>query len=726
MAYTAGVNATWLRPIAIGLLAAFWAEGCSGSEEPAPKPGACSSEPAPTLEAVDAAVTVHLDAPADAATAILKSDLESYLGAAWGVPVSVADGAPQSGPSVWLTTSDAAKSELGVSIDSGYVLRRVDGAAPRWIVYAPDTKNLAYGTYAFLEELGFRFFHPKQELVPQLGKPVLPRALDATRKPAFRVRGLQPHILHPIEWLEPLAEPSPENLADAKLLVDWLVKTGQNHLQWPLLAYEPFSEYAAHVSAIADHAKTRGVRLGAVVQMFGAAALQNNYVLVEDEANWQAELEAGIDELMTVSWDAIVLALGEFVGNDPSEIITWLNHATAYVSDNYPGVEVSVQVHVGNYAGLWVDYQGQETFFYHLAGEADPRLTSSVHTVYLFDLYRDWGTYKHENFFLQREYLFAELGERKVEYFPESAYWIAADVDVPLFLPEFIYARWLDISSLSRDIAAKGLPALDGHIMFSSGHEWNYWLTDYLAAKQLWNPEATFSETLVPFSSAFGACASDVQSAVEGLTNLQNEYLFDQRLIGYVTGEDNTLDVGWLAGYESHPRRKSYKEVAELEPAARTEFLNTVVVPLETMADGIEVLEKKLASRCATADAALEPWCDELVDGFAIDRLRARHSALLYRAVLDSADGGSEHPALLERAVAERTAAKDVVDRRSQGYRFDVSRLVDSYKNRTIYSFGYLRQAHTLCFWIRQEEQAKTWIETGYEATVAGLPTCHD
>jgi hypothetical protein len=66
------------------------------------------------------------------------------------------------------------------------------------------------------------------------------------------------------------------------------------------------------------------------------------------------------------------------------------------------------------------------------------------------------------------------------------------------------------------------------------------------------------------------------------------------------------------------------------------------------------------------------------------------------------------------------------VARREKGYRFDLHRMVDDYKNLTIYPFGYLRTAHNLCFWQRQEQQASTLIDTGYPASIAKLPSCQD
>ena len=40
-------------------------------------------------------------------------------------------------------------------------------------------------------------------------------------------------------------------------------------------------------------------------------------------------------------------------------------------------------------------------------------------------------------------------------------------------------------------------------------------------------------------------------------------------------------------------------------------------------------------------------------------------------------------------------------DQRGFGYRFDLDRETGAYDNPTVYGFGYLRQAHTQCYWSR-------------------------
>jgi hypothetical protein len=365
---------------------------------------------------------------------------------------------------------------------------------------------------------------------------------------------------------------------------------------------------------------------------------------------------------------------------------------------------------------------GQTIFFYHLPKYADLALGSEVHTLSFFDLYRDWATYAHPDFHLQHDLIEEELPTgRKVRYFPESAYWISADNDIPAFLPMFVYARWLDISSLAQDA-----PGLEGHIMFSSGHEWGYWLTDYLAARQLWEPDIDFDALLGHYTAAFGSCAGDLEQSLSHFTSLQNEYLFDQRLAPYLQGEDLFVDLGYLGGLETHPRRVQFEEVLAMAPADRDMFEATVAAPLQAMADAIAPDERAVAARCRGGDADMKPWCDELDDGMKIVELRLEHAALLYRAVLDLARGGSQGDDLVKQAHAVRQEAAAVVAKREAGYRFDLSRLVDHFDNPTIYPFGVLRQAHTLCYWDRREEQVQTLLDTGQAEPVGVAPTCQD
>lgn len=714
-------------------LAAAVAAACSSSgAPPAPAPPVVACDSTAQAGLTDASfaladVGVFVEG-ADARLDPVRADLASYLGTMWGGAVPVAAGAPAGGKrlTLWLSTSDAARAALGTAIASGYAMKRLDaGGATTLLVYAPDAGDLAAGAYALLETLGARFFHPKQELVPQLGAPRVPAALDVWRAPAARRRGLQPHTLHPIEYLWTFMVPGAENLADAKRFVDWLVKTGQNYVQWPLLSTVDWASWTPHAKAILDYAHARGVRVGAVPQVWGGSSLQNNYVLVSDAAKWQEQMAAGLDKLMQLPWDAVELALGEFTGADPQSVIDWLDFAVDHLMTANPALEVNVQNHVGNYPQLWVQYQGQTIFYYHLPRYCDARLGQSVHTLSLFDVYRPWATYAHPSFWLQHDYIGQEIGSRRVTYFPESAYWISADIDVPLFLPEHVYSRWLDIHRLTSELADAGLPGLDGHVTFTSGHEWGYWLTDYLVAKMLWSPGEPLDAFVGHYAGAYGSCAPDVASALSSFIGLQTTYLFDQRLLAYVQGENRTVDLGYDAGLETHPKRVEFEEVLAMSAGDLAAFEANVVAGLEAFDADAGPLEDAIAARCRGADATIAPWCGELRDGVAVVRLRARHAALLYRAVLASARGQDGAP-LVAQASAVTDAAAQIIARREAAYRADVDRVTGTQHNATIYAYGYLRQAHTQCYWRRREEQVTFLLANGAPEGLISLPSCEN
>lgn len=704
--------------LALGLALA----SCSADEAPPPPSIPCASAPESDATEPAASVRVFVD---DAVPDQVRADLRSYLSRLWRTDVPVAPGPEAPG-------GDAIVVSLRPEVASGYAIVRADeGGRKRIVVSAAATGDLVAGAYALLEELGIRFFHPMEELVPAFDGPRFPRTLDVHRSPMVKTRGLQVHLLHPLEYLGTLQLASDEHFEEAKRLVDWLVKTGQNHLQWPLLGSLDWPTFAAHARRIADYAHARGVTVGCSINLSGKASLQRNYVLVRDEAKYDEEIAAGLARAMEVPWDDVELALGEFLASDPERLLAWLDAAVSHLGTIAPEARVSVQNHVGNYPNLYSDFRGvPNTYFYHVPRYADPRLGQTVHTLFWFDLYRPGGMYQHPDFSIQREFILEELAnsQRRIRYFPESAYWIATDIDVPVFLPEFVESRWTDIHGLSADVRARGLRPLDGHVMFSSGHEWGYWLTDYLAAKMLWEPDAPLERFVDHYAAAYGSCAAPVGASLSRFIALQRTYLFEKKLVPYVSGEDNAVDLGALAGYVIREPRKKFDDLVLATEPERAAFEASVLGDLTTMAEEILPLEEDTAARCRGSDAALVPWCLELRDGMRIVRMRLEHTLLLYRAVLAHARGDAGAAATrLREAIAKTDEAKAVIEEREKHYRFDLERLTGAYDNPTIYRFGYLRQAHTQCLWRRQEEQARRIVEENLIGSApTGLPSCLD
>ena len=128
----------------------------------------------------------------------------------------------------------------------------------------------------------------------------------------------------------------------------------------------------------------------------------------------------------------------------------------------------------------------------------DAALIPELHTVMFYDLYEDaGGAYGHDDFAEHRAYLLDRIAAgQPAAYFPESAYWVAFDDSVQLYLPLYVRSRWLDLDRLAADPAAHGKP-LDEHLIFSSGWEWGYWLGDYAALRASYQRPALITTSCI-------------------------------------------------------------------------------------------------------------------------------------------------------------------------------------------------------------------------------------
>jgi len=378
------------------------------------------------------------------------------------------------------------------------------------------------------------------------------------------------------------------------------------------------------------------------------------------------------------------------------------------------GIDVGAQNHVGNYEDLYVPYEGETLYFYHAPGTVDPRLRQSVHTVFFYDLYRDWAMYEHDSFGFQRDYILQELPERKVDYFPESGYWVSADIDVPLFLSEYIRSRHNDISGLVADAQAQGLPPLNGHVLYTSGHEWNYWMIDYLTARMLYAPDAPLSDFVDHIASAYDGCNDAFAALMTDYMDLSTTYLFDKRLAGYVIGEDGHDDIGYAAGIETHPHPVSFGTLRnEYSDEERAEYRRTIVDELYAAHAAFAPLSERAEALCGQVPQSASSFCREFADAAAIMKLRLMFAAKLYDGVLDIIERNDEGDAKLMEAEALIADAEPILASRLDGYRFDPDELVEPFENLTRYPFGLLRQAHTLCLWHRPLEKARLFLARG-------------
>lgn len=552
--------------------------------------------------------------------------------------------------------------------------------------------GIIYGFTHFLEMAGYRFPHPFFTISPhsiELEKAI--KKLIPLRgrrfEPEIPVRGLHLHTLHPIEGLFSFWIPSENGLKEAKAIIKWLMRQRGNYIQWSGLKdiqgdERRYEEWKKHTEGIIKYARKLGIKTGINVQLFSGSSFQNAYLVLS---------RTDAEKILAPSFDHVNLSFGEFIGNEPRTFINSLNNAYRMLKSINPEIEVSATIHVGNFENLWVNYNGESILYYFLVKYADKDIIPFVHTVMYYNLFDDaGGAYNHSDFSLHREFLFEMMREgRPAGYFPETAYWIAFDNSVPLYLPLYILSRWKDLKGIREN------GALHFHILFSSGWEWGYWLNDYASLRFSYNLPATWTE---PVNELLGDIGGD---SIKKLAEIEHTYLIEKRLTPYLSGEDFYVYLGCNTGlFFSQPCRVPFRNVLKMDEAEREDFFRRVLNPLSEMEHHLnEILEITPRGN----DALMR----ELRDGLEITRLRIKFVRLLYSTAI-SHSRGSDFREELKMAEDVLESAKGVVLRRYKGFFYpSPSLLVNPVSNPTIYQFGYLKQAHTLCFWEREMKELK-------------------
>jgi hypothetical protein len=601
--------------------------------------------------------------------------------------------------------------ETDPSLGRGAYRVRKDGNTT--VVTGGDVLGEQFGLADVLESAGFRFVHPQYTAFP-VEHTLKEQWSGQVVAPAMDRNGLHLHTLHPIEAHYDLWEPTDDGLARAEQIVDWLVKNRGTHLQWPLLnsilANPTVAEaWRAHTRAIVDYAHARGVTVGLGMELFDSGNLQQAFDLVSGEYD-QAEVDARLAVVAGLGVDEIELSFGEFFDEEPDAFVATANQVADRIRAALPGVEIATTIHVGGTQR--VTYDGQDQGYYFLAQYIDGTLPRA-HTVMYYDLFEDaGGAYDQQDFSEHRDFVLDRLAAGEpVGYHPESAYWVAFDDSVPQTFPLYVRSRFEDLDQ----IAAAGVPPLKDQVLFSSGWEWGYWLNDAATLRMAHQLGADWGYVVRQIFGGWGPPGRSLAEAVIDLGDLQHDALIDQRLAAYVAGRDAVIDLGDSLGIHSQPDRPQLDEVAGLDPVGRAD-LHTVVAELDDYATGVEALQARIE------DLGVEdPVFDEARDGFAIDALRARFAARVYGSALALAEGGDAESGLVAAEGILEDARDVVANRRAHAWWGGGDRIFrDQDDNDTIYRFGYLGKADTLCYWDRERAELANLVR----GTTESIPPC--
>lgn len=573
-------------------------------------------------------------------------------------------------------------------------------------------QGLANGLYALLQErLGFQFVHAKQTVIPRIQEWPFGADWNWEGAPKFDKRGFHLHTMHPLELTEALHDPSmPGAVAMVQEYILWLARNGQNYFEFSLMedVDDDLPGWVRHASQFTQYAHDRGILCGLDLSIH--MVQQKSYQLVKfppaDLRGFERQVRERLRTLMVAHWDFINLefALAEFVGGLEG-LRNRLRDIVIAEMDGYPGTKLIGRQHVVKPEDEMGGSHGAES----LNIPSDPRMGVLVHTVMCYALTDSSApVYELKDFSHLLNLLREQNQVRETWFYPESAYWVTFDNSIPLLLLPYLDARYRDIQTC----AAMGVP---GHVTFSSGWEWGYWLVDWSIARWSWDHQMSMGSgkrvntphgpyqylaSLFPDSASAGC--------IQEIAALQKVWLIDHNLLRWLCPSNPTDELPSPMNKQFQPR--GIVNLGDLGKLARKQPERLGELPMDSLeAFGNQCLAALAWLQGSTEAQAKAPdLTAEIVDGLRVTAMRAKHSARLMEAVKAWKDSGYERASLkqgLKRAAEERKRALAVVRTQEARYRYPLELLTGVYHSHTSYNFGYLHTVHNLHFWEREERQ---------------------
>jgi len=592
--------------------------------------------------------------------------------------------------------------------DSSYTWKSARTAGVRVVrLTAVSPEGVACGLYGLLQEkLGVRFIHPRQTIIPAYHTWPLPVSFTFSGAPRFAQRGFHIHTLHPVELTEQLNDPTaPNAFEDVAAYLDWLARNGQNVFQFFLLRGINRKEWISHAQRIVAYAHRRGIRCGVEISL---AMLQQQafqaITLLRSYPPYRQQVDETLAWLFQAPWDFVTLeaTMGEYL---PS-----LSHLLPNVQTHFERLVME-------------RYNARLLYATHVIGEKvrRPLVSASgilIHTVMCYSIFEPKApVYGNQNQRFMLEAARAEAKRRETWYWPESSYWVGFDSPVPLLLLPYLDSRWEDMEIMTRI-------GVSGHLTFSSGWEWGYWLVDWSIARWSWhytdNGRVRITSPLSRLVELFPdpILAANWRKALL----LQNYFLKGRELLRYMAALTAFSELPFPFNHPFQPE-PAFRYAWLLHNANDTvaeSVLREPIQDLESYAATMEIISSRLFARInhlrqsAPESILREPLAEELVTGLQVSALRARHRALTLRALLAKrgtygllAGKNSECEHFLSQAEMVRWEALVLVRNQETRYRYPVELLAQRRSSLTAYHFGYLYPASVLFFWEREERQIR-------------------
>ncbi|MBV71045.1 MAG: hypothetical protein CMH52_06800 [Myxococcales bacterium] len=599
--------------------------------------------------------------------------------------------------------------------DQGYTLESTSRGVE---VTASTETGAMYGLYQIAGDLGARYIHPEQTIYPPNPSIEMPNysGRDMTL-PHFEMRGFHEHTQHPTVMSDYLLRPNIDEFrAGVSRYFRWLARNRQNQLTFHMLNTVDLEAWVPYMQDMVAEAREYGIRLGIIIGFVDQQ--QNAFRLVKPEdvdANTGESIEAEVqittklDRFASTGIELLGFQIGtsEFTKPDEQLMLNWLNLATEHLSINHPLVKPFAWIHTT--CGLERD-TGQGGPYYHLPLDADERLGAFVHTTMFYDLEHPAPVYDCEDFQHQRRFFDAANNTRDLVYFPETAWWLGFDNNLPMITPIAARSRQYDVDTV--------LPAYTtlGHITFTTGREWTYWQYDHYLTQLTWDGQMSWSDYLGWLAPVYQDSSVDLIQIFQKWTDFQwrDFYESDPELYFYLAGELPQDELGAAAGIIARPTKPSFKSIVELSDDAFSEWTASPFQRLIDMEKDYGLLLKDLPEQMPNN------LVGEAMIALRVSHLRMGHTLALFRgtsAVRSGDQSSAEAELATARQISERV--KVYVQSMESLYRYPLTLLaMDKPDSLTTYPYGYLAQTRTAFFWTRRDNQLSSLIEATFNPPV--------
>jgi hypothetical protein len=574
---------------------------------------------------------------------------------------------------------------------------------------AVSYQGISFGLYGLLQEkLGFQFYHPKQTFIPEIKNWPLSEHFEWKVDARFNKRGFHLHTMHPIELTEALLNIKFQNgLEEIKTYIDWLARNQQNYFEFNLLESINRKKWIPYIKEAVDYGKSRGIIMGVDISLHmvqqKAFMLYRNFPAsflsrkkqVEKNINWLSQ--AGFD-VYSVEFSTTEFSSGNIRRKKKLQL---------YLGEliEKKGAKLFGREHVVQKDKLLKGKKQQELILSESEKLIDSKRGLLVHSVMFYNISeRKAPVYKNTNLRHMLETFKKEVKARECWYYPESAYWITFDNSVPMTLLPYLNAR-LD------DIVLMDSLGAEGHLTFSSGWEWGYWLTDWSIARWSWsqqfngknqeNHPLQYINALQPDNNTF--------KVMNQLLELQQEFIKEKELIRYLAPLSFADELPAFLNLEFQPRPLySNKYLSQKAMPYQLDTLKkNVIEPLLQYAERSEALLLEIK-----ADNYKNAEMEEFINGLEITALRAKHKAQILNFYVEKREASinkttfSDANTRLANAAKIREQALKIVKIQEKLYRYPNKILSEKYKSKSAYNFGYLYTVSNLHYWKREEEQA--------------------